>query len=1830
MAERTVGTNTRKKLINNEPFAYAHLVKFERPSATLTNGTYSTDAKRYAYFTDAPHNISFDDLSNNTVGNNNGTQTYIANKLLQVGTYSETIEARASGMSITVAAESLNNAVTSTAITMTATTITVPSGIDLVREGFREGDKVFISGGTNSGHYVRVTAIKTSNRVLVVSNIDNTLQTQSSGTSITLSIVSDELQGPLGETNLNTLKSYANRDVFVYKAFIDPDDGTLIDSSAVLIFKGIITTADIVDNPSGGLRAKWGLTSHWGDFSQVKGRPTNDAIHRALDNNNRGQPLVAARPEYANDLGFLHAEETVNILATYTTIEQETKYKMKKKWYGKVKMKEVVTDVEVENDVDLSFSLASKYLPVVYGVQRISGIPVFVDTKSNDPNNIFIAYALCEGEIGGLYDLYIDGNPLICLNKEDFDDRNATDGTQKEQIEVHCRARADLGNTLGGVQISGPNVTGSTSQDVDYGNSMLGAGELGFENEEDYIEAMIAKYHSTNAALKDSTLSRSDGTGVKHDETITVSAPTNMSLTVHTGKINQKADDRFVEIADGVKFKRQADYYTGDEEYWGPNHRLLDTAYVTLDCEIGEDATTVPEIEYIVRGKNISCYNYDFSYAHSSESDAASESHSNFDVGDVVDLHRADTDAVINNDVFIIDKWSFADPDGNIQYRFRFSTAPSLSYSDGVATIKEFYMKNSSNQKWTMATWDFKPTGNGVSGTVPETLSTTTTVTANGTNPPSITYSSLPDYIDDIDGKIEHFDDLSIIALKFTNPSLAYALQTLYGTVSGNVFTPLDGSSVGITTGSQTVISANTIKLASNASSTDDAYNNFDIALTKSSTAEDGSTQFQTITRTITDYDGGTKIATVNTPWDSGFEPAQNDTYTLLSKITAGRTDDKRVSINPSIQLLDYLTAKTYGKGLDVHKDISLADFLLAARTCDTRSEQTIQGGDVGNSNVGERYVLTSDGTNSGNVVAMGVVKSRTGSQTTFQEVYNKFTKKFMKNSHSYSVGDIIYTTAGYYRVTTAGTKDTAPTGTNPTGFTGPLTQFPLYKITVASDRTAAIDSTAVNFSRSASSKYLNPVTYSLYDADDVKYWRYYGWDDHHQRYVTRHQTQGTINTSDSVFENVNGFLKQFNGLLAYEGGKYALKIETTSDTITSTIINNSNSGSYSGYTKGVQYNPRVITDDDIIGNITVKDKGTSKSYNTVSTSILDPANKFKGRAVTFYDSNYLRSDKNIVKSGQVNIASVANYYNARINVENYLRKSRYGQTISFTLGPKSLLLLAGDTISVTHSKFNYTNKIFRITNINYQQNCNATITASEYDDSFYSISPPSLPSVVSQDQRQGLQAAPAVPSGASATANNLGGIKISWTNASGLTHGNCWTEIYVSNDSNAGNRTLLTKVAFPATTFDHPIGEDGVQRYYWIRHGKTITITSGGRNRVKELYSAYVGSVNATTTSPSTLFDVVLHTDATTFNANSSGTIQSPNNITLTAVPHNLSADPVFTTSPSVTLTAGSSNDEKVLTKANMGSNSSVVITATVTSTTEERSAGANNTYTDTVTISRVDAGAAGSSGTSGPQTVVSFVYFQSSSASQPSLPSATSYDVTDNTFSGLTSGWSTTPPTFAAGNSNKYWYSYFRAEENTAGGGTASGSNLTFQASQQGIGFSGLITFTGSGNAFSDGITTIDPLQAADIGSSGTTTIDGGRIQTGTISAARVSISGKNISDLNNDSSFINSAGAPVQSVNGSTGSVTITASGLNITSGDVSGLSDAATTTVSSIRSGTTSSNVGLGNVSNLSPSNQLINGWATTITAGGLALGNSSGARIVLDASSSAPRIEVYDS
>ena len=123
-------------------------------------------------------------------------------------------------------------------------------------------------------------------------------------------------------------------------------------------------------------------------------------------------------------MGFLHSETTINILATYTAIETKQTLKKKSSWFGLRKSYKLVTEeVEVSRDVDLNWALSANYIPVVYGVDRVAGKPVFVDTKSDDTNNIFLVYTLCEGEIGGIYDVYIDDSPLICLNSADADAR---------------------------------------------------------------------------------------------------------------------------------------------------------------------------------------------------------------------------------------------------------------------------------------------------------------------------------------------------------------------------------------------------------------------------------------------------------------------------------------------------------------------------------------------------------------------------------------------------------------------------------------------------------------------------------------------------------------------------------------------------------------------------------------------------------------------------------------------------------------------------------------------------------------------------------------------------------------------------------------------------------------------------------------------------------------------------------------------------------------------------------------------------------------------------------------------------------------------------------------------------------------------------------------------------------------------------------------------------------------------------------------------------------------------------------------------------------------
>ena len=187
---------------------------------------------------------------------------------------------------------------------------------------------------------------------------------------------------------------------------------------------------------------------------------------------------------------------------------------------------------------------------------------------------------------------------------------------------------------------------------------------------------------------------------------------------------------------------------------------------------------------------------------------------------------------------------------------------------------------------------------------------------------------------------------------------------------------------------------------------------------------------------------------------------------------------------------------------------------------------------------------------------------------------------------------------------------------------------------------------------------------------------------------------------------------------------------------------------------------------------------------------------------------------------------------------------------------------------------------------------------------------------------------------------------------------------------------------------------------------------------------------------------------------------------------------------------------------------------TIVVTHTDSEGTAG--QTQTIVVRFTKVPTGATGATGpsgsngtngtngTNGLRTATGIIYYQLSAGSAPSTPGATSFTFSTGNFSGLTSNWAKGAPTFAAGNSNKYWYSTYTAVESSAGSDVS--STPSFSTPVQAIGFSGLVTFTAA-NTLEDGTNVINHIPSGSItnhiGGANVTTIHGGKISTGVITS-------------------------------------------------------------------------------------------------------------------------------
>ena len=1413
MTIRNLGTTLRDSLLNNEEFNYAHLVKFEKPSRSESQGSTSRKAHTYSYISDSAFDIYWNDDSKDAQGTDNGPQTYYANKLVKVGSTSETTEAKASNLNIVLDSSALGASTTTNTIAWSSEKVTLPAGIDLIDAGFREGDKIYFTESTNTelnkhaNHkaYVIIKKFESPN-VFTYTPIGTVANVSVTNLVWTLSLASEEITSLIvNKESATTYTSYLNREVFIYKAHLRVEaitiGGTVHPAGSIigkpyLLFKGIITSGSITEDPNKASTVSWSLSSHWGDFSRVAGRLTVDEAHRALDGGGNADLDAVIRPEYAGDLGFVHANQSLNVMALYNDIEIEyEQVDINGGWFGGKRIREV--EVEVERRTDLAFNLSPKYLPVVYGIQKIDSIPVFVDTSNDNAAEIYVAYAMCEGPVAGLLDIYLDGSSNICVDEAD-EDLRAGGG---EAVDLKCYGRMDRGDTLKGYNSN----TGSFDTET---NALLGDwathGESNGANWKGLAvlrKFRLQNYNSNDTAV-DTTLDTS--TGLLHEQTHTITSPINGHLQFHQGLADQRANPTLVnkasETGTNSGFKIQNDYFTGKKgEYWGGSHQLLDTAYTVAKFTIAAGETSIPELKFIVRGKMLDCHNYDRSYNNTS---VASSGHALFRIGQTVSLRVSASAYVNNNDstassVTIIDKWSFLDDKGVKQYRF------ITDYNKNIESSHYMQLSTDSSIKWYMApsvsTSDLTST---VSAAVKATVSSSSAASGGGLNvvvvPPAVFEAGIAASISaEANGAIA-FSGVNRTELEnglLTDITYNASNNTLSGVGSGTTVTSLNSSVT-------TVFVKDAIALNStHANGTNGYYIGQSITLTRFDA--EGVPHIQQ--KTITAYSTTGNVAIVDSTWDAGYLPDAGDSYT----ISAGKPD-KRVSINPAIQLLDYLTSKRYGRGLDINQDIDLETFKEAARDCDTPSTVMVLCPNSVTVVADEKYEYAPDGILHfrGTVASAAVPRSIDGityKEVVFKDVIGKLGHKF-NTWEAIAAKSLIWHEGSLHTVVSDSAAGYTIDSTNST------TSLSLNKVGGGTSLVLDLSKKSANGNplvkkwvpNSPLSSHGSAIGsgYSLYDADDIKYWKYIGWDSNKQRNVTRHQMNQTVSTSNPIFDNINLMLKQFNGILRYSNGKYQLSIKARSpDT----------------YAEG-----ETINEGDIIGPISLKDGGAKKTYNSVSTSIKDPHNKFESRSVSFFNSNYLKQDKNIPKKGSYGLPGITNYFNARFNINQMLDESRYGLTVSFKMMPKGYLLLPGNIIQLNYPRFGWSNKLFRINSLAATADCLVNLTATEHNNDAYVIGNLAKPGVGSEIEIGGPRNRdiPTAPDNLTASTNTKGAINLAWDNASDYNPANYTTNIHYATSNDRTHSSFKLLGTTDADEYSHVVTDQSTQTfYYWVRH---------------------------------------------------------------------------------------------------------------------------------------------------------------------------------------------------------------------------------------------------------------------------------------------------------------------------------------------------------------------------------------------------------------------------
>ena len=224
-------------------------------------------------------------------------------------------------------------------------------------------------------------------------------------------------------------------------------------------------------------------------------------------------------------------------------------------------------------------------------------------------------------------------------------------------------------------------------------------------------------------------------------------------------------------------------------------------------------------------------------------------------------------------------------------------------------------------------------------------------------------------------------------------------------------------------------------------------------------------------------------------------------------------------------------------------------------------------------------------------------------------------------------------------------------------------------------------------------------------DVCDVNITPYSGADE-----IDLMDSHAVIDTSRKAIDNVKEIIKGCRRILNFTYGNYKILVETT--------------GSAS----------ITLTEDNIIGGITVASKNKNSRYNRVLVNFINPDKNYQSDEVQFPpvdDSAEASADRHatmktadgdLLLEGRFDFPTLTNPYQAREMAEIILRRSRSSLDVVIKADGNAMELAIGDIVNVTHATPSFSAKAFRVQGLVLNADMSVSLTLSEHQDSYYSF----------------------------------------------------------------------------------------------------------------------------------------------------------------------------------------------------------------------------------------------------------------------------------------------------------------------------------------------------------------------------------------------------------------------------------------------------------------------------------------------------------------------------